>query len=91
MSLIIIVPETVFNPEDIKKGDLIRAKHYSWAEWKSGAVTTVQPDKVTVLFLPGTGNVTSYFQIPVSEVEDGDWGIRWTTDLVEIKTEGVDE
>ncbi len=89
MSLIISTTEQVFNPQDIEQGDLIRAKYSGWGSWRNGIVTAVQPDKLTVLFLPGVGNVTNYFQIAASEVEAGSWAVKWTTDLVTIKTEGV--
>jgi hypothetical protein len=49
----------------------------------------VSDKKLTVLFLPGLGNVTNYFTILASEVAAGKWTVKWTTDMETIKTEGT--
>jgi len=79
----------VFDEASVHKGDLIRAKHETWDEPRNGIVTAVSDDKLTVLFLPGLGNVTNYFTILASEVAAGKWTVRWTTDMETIKTEGT--
>lgn len=89
MSLIIDSTEKVFDTASIHKGDLIRAKYSTWDEPRNGIVTAVSEDKLTVLFLPGLGNVTNYFVILASEVAAAKWAVRWSTDLLTINTEGV--
>ena len=89
MPLIIDATSKVFDKASVHKGDLIRAKHETWDEPRNGIVTGVNDDKLTVLFLPGLGNVTNYFPILASEVAAGKWAVRWTTDMETIKTEGT--
>lgn len=89
MPLIIDATSKVFDKASVHKGDLIRAKHETWDEPRNGIVTGVSDDKLTVLFLPGLGNVTNYFTILASEVAAWKWTIRWTTDMETIKTEGT--
>lgn len=89
MPLITDTINKVFDKASVHKGDLIRAKHETWDEPRNGIVTTVSDNKLTVLFLPGLGNVTNYFTILASEVETGKWTVRWTTDMEIINTEGT--
>lgn len=89
MPLITDTINKVFDKASVHKGDLIRAKHVTWDEPRNGLVTTVSDNKLTVLFLPGLGNVTNYFTILASEVETGKWTVRWTTDMEIINTEGT--
>ena len=89
MPLIIDATSKVFDKTSVHKGDIIRAKHETWDEPRNGIVTAVSDDKLTVLFLPGLGNVTNYFTILASEVAAGKWTVRWTTDMETIKTEGT--
>jgi len=89
MPLVIDSNEKIFDSASIHKGDLIRAKYNTWSEHKNGLVTAVNNNKLTVLFLPGLGNVTNYFIILASEVETGKWEVRWTTDMEAINTEGM--
>jgi hypothetical protein len=49
----------------------------------------VSDEKLTVLFLPGLGNVTNYFTILASEVSAGKWAVKWTTDMETINSEGT--
>lgn len=84
MSLIITADRSVFDTSQVKKADLIYAKHRSWNEGHGGIVTAVTEDKLTVQFHPEIGNVMNHFFIPAKEVADGQWGIRWTTDMTEI-------
>jgi|CZCB01.1.fsa_nt_gi hypothetical protein len=89
MPLITDTINKVFDKASVHKGDLIRAKHVTWDEPRNGIVTAVSDNKLTVLFLPGLGNVTNYFTILASEVETGKWTVRWTTDMEIINTEGT--
>ena len=89
MPLIKDTVNIVFDEASVHKGDLIRAKHETWDEPRNGIITAVSDKKLTVLFLPGLGNVTNYFTILASEVAAGKWAVRWTTDMETIKTEGA--
>lgn len=89
MPLITDSTEKVFDTTSVHKGDLIRAQYNGWDEPRNGIITAVSEDKLTVLFLPGLGNVTNYYTILAAEVEASKWTVRWTADLETIKTEGV--
>lgn len=81
--------EKVFDPEQVQKGNLINAKRAGWTEPKNGIITAITDDQLTVLMLPGIGNVTNYFIIPASEVVGGEtWELKWTNDMTTIKTDG---
>ena len=84
MELLIIENRPVFDTEQIARGCLMYARHRSWDEGRGGVVTRVTPEKLTVQYHPGIGNVTNHFYIPVNEAAEGEWEIRWTKDLLEI-------
>lgn len=86
MPLMIDTTNKVFDKTSVQKGDMIRAKHETWDEPRNGIITTVSDNKLTVIFLPGLGNVTNYFTILASEVSAGKWTVKWTTDMEIIKT-----
>jgi hypothetical protein len=83
-------PTAAFDMSQIKRGDLLWGKHCTWNEGKAGFVTTATEQQLIVQYYPGIGNVTNHFVIPVSEVIDGQWEIRWSTDMTEIKEYGVE-
>ena len=85
MALIMEKPTAAFDMSQIKRGDLLWGKHCTWNEGKEGFVTTATEQQLIVQYYPGIGNVTNHFVIPVSEVIDGQWEIRWSTDMIEIK------
>lgn len=81
--------EKVFDPERVQKGNLINAKRAGWTEPKNGIITAATDDHLTVLMLPGIGNVTNYFIIPANEVAGGvTWELLWTKDMKTIYTDG---
>lgn len=84
MELIIKQPIPVFDMTAINVSNVIYAKHFSWNEGQAGFVTSVTEKQITVQYHPGIGNVTNHFFIPVNEVENGDWQIRWSSDLSEV-------
>lgn len=90
MALIMEKPTAAFDMSQIKRGDLLWGKHCTWNEGKAGFVTTATEQQLIVQYYPGIGNVTNRFVIPVSEVIDGQWEIRWSTDMTEIKEYGVE-
>ncbi len=85
MALIMEKPTAAFDMSQIKRGDLLWGKHCTWNEGKEGFITTATEQQLIVQYYPGIGNVTNHFVIPVSEVIDGQWEIRWSTDMIEIK------
>lgn len=90
MALIMEKPTAAFDMSQIKRGDLLWGKHCTWNEGKAGFVTTATEQQLIVQYYPGIGNVTNHFVIPVSEVIDGQWEIRWSADMTEIKEYGVE-
>lgn len=83
MALIIKEPVVAFNLTEIKKGDLIWAKHFSWDKGRAGFVTAVTRDQLVAQYYPGIGNVTNHFIIPATEKDE--WEIRYSADLTEVK------
>lgn len=84
MALIIDSSRTIFDTSQVSKGYLLYAKHRSWDDGRSGIVTAVTEDKLTVQYHPAIGNVMNHFFIPATEVADGQWHIRWSKDMDEI-------
>lgn len=98
MALVITEPVATFDLSQIKRGDLIWAKHKTWDEGKAGFVTSAKSNQLIAQYHPGIGNVTNHFIIPVSEAVAKEWEIRWSEDMTEvheynIETEGdgIDE
>lgn len=85
MSLLVENTNSVFNTEAIRKGFLISAKHKCWEEAKTGIVSAVDQQTIRVLHQPAIANVTCFFEIPVAEVADGAWEIRWSENLSSIE------
>ena len=77
-------PGSIFNTEEIKRGTLIYAKHRSWTQPLLGMVTSVTEDKAIVQYLPDIGNVTNHFFLCVAEVENLEWELRYTNDMLHI-------
>lgn len=80
-----------FDTVVVHKGDLVRAQYHTWPESRNGLLASVSEEQLTVLFLPGLGNVSNYFPIAAAEVAAGLWKIRWSSDLETINTGGEPE
>ncbi len=81
----------VFDREQVHKGDLIRAKHQTWDEYRNGLVVSIADDRLVAQYYTGYGNVTNHFVMLAEEVSRGEWQAAWTSDLEEIaKLEGGD-
>lgn len=91
MALIMEKPTAVFDLSEIKRGLLLWGRHRAWNEGKAGFVTSATEDQLIVQYYPGIGNVTNHFVIPVSEAADGQWEIRWSEELSEVKEYGMEE
>lgn len=85
MALIIERPSVVFDLSLIGRGYLLWGRHSTWKEGKAGFVTSATEEQLTVQYYPGIGNVTNHFVVPVDEVSEGQWEIRWSTDMSEIQ------
>lgn len=81
--LLVNVEKSTYNMEEIQRGTLICAKHQTWEDWQSGIVTEVSEDLIRVQYLPSIQNVLNHYFIPVSEVEEGEWKIRYSSDGLE--------
>lgn len=90
MALIIEKPVKSYDLSQIKSGCLLWGRHSTWDEGKAGFVTSATDDQLIVQYHPGIGNVTNHFIIPVSEVVDGQWNIRWSADMSEVYEYGID-
>lgn len=76
-----------FDQEAVPRGALIHARHRSWQEGQSGIVTESSPDILRVQYPPTIQNVLNHFFILASEVEAGEWEIRYSSDgMKTVKT-----
>lgn len=79
-----------FDLSEISRGYLLWGKHYTWDKGKAGFVTAATEKELIIQYHPGVGNVTNHFIIPVSEVLDGQWEIRWSADMSEVFKYGIE-
>lgn len=89
MSLITEQPTSVFDLEQIKRGYLFWGKHRTWNEGEAGFVTSATEKQLIIQYQPHIGNVTNHFRVPISEVVDGQWEIRWSADMSEVFEYGI--
>ena len=89
MAIIKSVTTSIFDGTAVKKGDCIRAKKTDWNDCKNGFITDIQNSQISVLFYTPAGNAANYYTITADEVAGGLWSIYWTTDFVNIYSEGV--
>ena len=75
----------VFDTGAIRRGCLVYARHQSWPEGKAGFASAVTEKEIIVQYHPGIANVTNHFFIHAAEVAAGQWELRWSDDLVEIR------
>jgi len=85
MALVTEKPVKVFDLSEIGRGYLLWGRHYTWDRGRAGFVTSATEGRLVVQYNPGIGNITNHFIIPVQEVEEGQWEIRWSADLSEIQ------
>lgn len=82
----------VINTEELARGTLIYAKHRTWDEGRTGIVTHVTETAIKVIFLPTVQNVLNHFIIKSSELNAGDWLVRYSVDgLVTVTAYGEEE
>lgn len=85
MALLTEKPVTTFDLTQVACGYLLWAKHRTWNEGKAGFVTSATESRLIVQYHPKIGNVTNHFMIPISEVIEGQWEIRWSVDMSKIQ------
>ncbi|MCM1104901.1 MAG: DUF5026 domain-containing protein [Clostridium sp.] len=85
MALIMSNPAVSYDLTQIRRGDLIWGRHRTWNEGKAGFVTAATEDCIIIQYCASIRNVTNHFAIPVAEVADGQWEIRWSADMTEIQ------
>jgi len=89
LALVIEKRETFFDLSQIGRGYLLWGKHRSWDSGRAGFVTSATENELVVQYHPGIGNVTNHFRIPVSEVMEGQWEIRWSADMADVKEHNI--
>lgn len=90
MALVTEKPRAAFDLAEIERGYLLWGRHRSWKEGKAGFVTSATEDQLIVQYYPSIGNVTNHFIIPVSEAVGGQWEIRWSANMTEVKEYGIE-
>ena len=91
MALITENAAPVFDLEQVHKGDLIRAKHKTWDEYRNGFVLSAKEDRLVVIYFSGYGNVSNHYVMTASEVDKGEWTAKWTADMETINDTGTGE
>ena len=91
MALVIEKPIVAFDMSQIERGYLLWGRHSTWSEGKAGLVTTATVEQLIVQYYPGIGNVTNHFIIPVTEVAEGQWEIRWSANMAKIQEYNIKE
>ncbi len=89
MALVTEKREPAFDLAEIRRGYLLWGRHRTWDEGKAGFVTSATEGQLIVQFYPGIGNVTNHFIVPASEAAEGQWEIRWSADMAEVKEYGI--
>ena len=78
MALVVEQPIATFDLSEIARGDLVYGKHRTWPEGKAGFVTSATEKELIV-------------QYPIDEAVDAQWEIRYSHDMSEVKTYGIEK
>lgn len=82
MNELVTTGESVeFSSELIKRRGFLRAKYWSWDEFRNGLVTFADKKSLRVLFQTGVNASTSYYTVKVSEVAAGLWDLIYSNDM----------
>ena len=72
MNELVTTGESVeFSSELIKRRGFLRAKYWSWNDWRNGLVT----------FQTGVNASTSYYTVKITEVVAGLWDLIYSNDM----------
>lgn len=74
----------VFDVSVISQGSFLYARHRTWSRGKGGIVSSVSEGELVIRYYPEIRTITNHYRIPVKEAADGEWEIRYTSDLKEI-------
>lgn len=74
----------VFDTDQVHRGDLIRAKHETWDDYRNGLVIGVKDAMLVCLYYADYGNVSNHYTVLADEVSRGEWLIQWTSDMETI-------
>ena len=77
------VPEFVL--DEISKGDVINAQYKCWDESMNILVVDVKERFIQAVYLPKIHATTCYIKIKAVDVAKGDWKLRYSHDLTEVK------
>lgn len=83
--MIIETTRKVFDLETISEGAVLYGKHETWDSGLVGIIVIATESFLVVQYFPSIRNVTNHFRIPISEVLAGEWELRVSSDLKEIK------
>lgn len=81
--LVVDADRQIFNLDEICRGTLIYARHSTWQEGQTGIVTEASEGTIRVQYPPAIQNVLNHYFIPVREVTDGEWEIRYSNNGLE--------
>ena len=85
MALITELNVPAFDLETVHAGDLVRAKHQSWEDFRNGIVTRAMESRLIVQYLPVVGMATNHYVIRAKEAVAGEWELYWTSDMEDIR------
>ena len=71
MSLIITEDKPLFNREEIKPRDFIRAQYHTWSEPRNGLILQCDESMIQALFFPSIHQAACYFRVKAEEVKEG--------------------
>lgn len=82
MNELVTTGESVeFSSELIKRRGFLRAKYWSWNDWRNGLVTFADKKSLRVLFQTGVNASTSYYTVKITEVAAGLWDLIYSNDM----------
>ena len=82
MNELVTTGESVeFSSELIKRRGFLRAKYWSWNDWRNGLVTFADKKSLRVLFQTGVNASTSYYTVKITEVVAGLWDLIYSNDM----------
>lgn len=84
MELLLEETRKIYNLDAVKAGWVVYAKHRSWMEGLCGYITFLSPTEIAVQYKPDIRNVSNHFFIPVEQVTNGEWVVRFSADLKEV-------
>ena len=91
MALVVEQPIATFDLSEIARGELVYFKHRTRPEGKDGFVTSATEKELIEKYQTSIDNVTNHFRIPIDEAVDAQWEIRYSHDMSEVTTYGIEK